>query len=348
MTRDVSFRIDVLRNGVQKTKIAWQSGVAPQITVQRDAEIHGSLRGTVLPDPEVDLLRDELQPVMNQNGEETPLGIFRATTARIKGSDGRRRVEFEAYDRGWRLHNARTESIRHIAAGSSYITEIRKMLTECGVVSVIATPTDATLQTDREDWPAGTSYLTICNDLLKEINYNSIWFDARGVCHLDPYREPTAGRIRWRYGTSETFPPEAHPAPDYTDEEDLFDAPNVFVCICSNPDLGAPMKATAVNDNPASRKSIFRRGMRIVRVENVDNAASQEELQAYANRVCSESMMATREIEFRTLAEAGHGVSDVLAISHDEIGGIYVETGWEMTLEAGKLMTHRAKRTVIA
>ena len=37
-----------------------------------------------------------------------------------------------------------------------------------------------------------------------------------------------------------------------------------------------------------------------------------------------------------------------MALMHDDIGGVYIETGWRMTLEAGRLMTHTAKRTVIA
>ena len=154
--------------------------------------------------------------------------------------------------------------------------------------------------------------------------------------------------IARRYGVTEIFLPEQHPSPDWSDEEDLFDAANVFVVTCSNPDLDAPMTATAVNDNPASRKSTFRRGMRIVTAQSVNNIASQDELQAYADRLRNESLMSTRTITFYTLAEGGHGVGDVIALTHDEIGGVYLETGWRMTLAAGELMTHSAKRTVIA
>ena len=76
--------------------------------------------------------------------------------------------------------------------------------------------------------------------------------------------------------------------------------------------------------------------------------ASQEELQAYANKRRNESLLATRTITFYTLTEPGHGVGDILALTHDEIGGIYLETGWSVTMQPGSLMTHSAKRTVIA
>ena len=147
---------------------------------------------------------------------------------------------------------------------------------------------------------------------------------------------------------TDLFLPEKHPGPDWSDETDIFDAPNVFVVTCNNPDMDAAMVATAVNDNPASKKSTFKRGMRITSVERVDNIASQEELQAYADKRRNESLLATRAITFYTLSEPGHGVGDILALTHDEIGGIYLETGWSVTMQAGSLMTHSAKRTVIA
>lgn len=213
---------------------------------------------------------------------------------------------------------------------------------------MIAAPNDAVLATDREDWPIGTSYLTIINTLLSEINYESLWFDADGVCRLEPYQEPSAAIIDWRYGVTDLFLPEKHPGPDWSDETDIFDAPNVFIVTCNNPDMDAAMVATAVNDNPASKKSTFKRGMRITSVERVDNIASQDELQAYADKRRNESLLATRAITFYTLNEPGHGVGDILALTHDEIGGIYLETGWSVTMQAGSLMTHSAKRTVIA
>ena len=172
LTRDVRYRVDVLRNGAPITQLQWADGDAPQIIASRDATIHTSLKGTFRPNQDVDYLSDELQPVAIIDGLETPLGVYQTATPSTKGSAGQRRVEIEAYDRCWRVYSNRTETILHLTAGSSYITEIRKLLTVCGIALVIATPSDATLQTDREDWDIGTSYLTIVNDLLAEINYN--------------------------------------------------------------------------------------------------------------------------------------------------------------------------------
>ena len=47
MTRDVRFRVDVLRNGAPITHLQWDTGTAPQIIASRDATIHTSIKGTL-------------------------------------------------------------------------------------------------------------------------------------------------------------------------------------------------------------------------------------------------------------------------------------------------------------
>ena len=227
MTRDVRYRVDVLRNGAPITQLQWADGDAPQIMWDRAANIHGALRGSFRPNDLAELESDELRPWMSVDGVETSLGIYQATTVSKKGSAGSMRIEIEAYDRCWRVYTQKTETLLHLSAGASYLTEIRKLLTTCGVTLVIATPNDAVLATDREDWDIGTSYLTIVNALLSEINYESLWFDADGVCRLEPYQEPSAALIDWRYGTTDLFLPEKHLGQNWSDETDIFDAPNV-------------------------------------------------------------------------------------------------------------------------
>lgn len=346
MTRDIKYRINVLRGGAHFAQLTWPVDSPPNVYVDKDAEIKGSLSVTLYPTTEADLLSDELQPVMIVDGVETPLGVFQAATIEDELTAYGKRWRVEAYDRCWRVQQSRTESIRHFAAGTPYLTAVQQLLTEAGITLILATPSDAVLVTDREDWDAGTDYLTICNELLGEINYNPVWFDAHGVCRLEPYREPDSSRIDHAYSSRDV---QLLPmTDDRTQAVDLFSQPNVFVRICSNPDLPAPLTATAVNDSPTSGTSTFRRKMRIVDVATVNNVASRAELQTLVNRLRSESMYATKTVTFSGLAEGGHGVGDVISIDDADIGGIYEETAWSLTLAAGQLMEHTARRAVIA
>ncbi len=345
MIRNVSYRVDVLRRGVAHTQLLFDTAEPPNIIASKGAEIQTSFSGTFRANSAVDWLGDELQPMMILDGVEHPLGIYIPTTVQqIYGESGAS-VAVEAYDRSYRLQEAALESRRTFTAGTRYTDVVGQLLTEAGIALQLVEPSTLTLATDREDWDLGTPYLRIINQLLGEINYDPVWLDARGFAHAEPYRAPDAARIAHSYSASDLL--QEPLAEEATAALDVFGRANVFVVRCSNPDLAAPLVATAVNDNPLSSLSTVRRGRRIVAVSQVDQIASQAALQAYADRLCNESMLATQQIQLSTLNEPGHGLGDVIAVDHPGFGGIYEETGWSMSLGVGQLMTHEARKVVI-
>mgnify|MGYP000007256082 FL=1 len=345
MIREVEYRVEVIRSGVAHTELIFDAATPPNLYMDLQGEIKCSLSGTFRRNDAVDYLRDELRPVMVLNGVEHPLGIFFPTTVQRAYGETGETVAVEAYDRSYRLQETVLAQRLHLDAGASYITVIRQLLTQAGIALAIVTPCADTLQTAREDWDAGTSYLSIVNQLLTEINYSAIWFDANGYARLEPYAPPDAARIRHRYSAADLR--QAPVSLSGTAQIDLFDRPNVFLVRCSNPDLAQPMTAQAVNDNPQSALSTIRRGRRILKVCQVDNIASQQALQAYANRLCQQSMLATEQVRFETLCEPGHGVGDVIALEHPGMEGVYEETAWYLTLAAGSLMSHDARKVVL-
>ena len=342
-TRDVSYQVRVLKNGVEAGEILWQQKNAPTVMWDKDGQIKSSFLGQFYPPSAADLLTDELKPYAIINGVEYPLGVFRAATlSRVNTTYGSM-LSIEAYDRCWKLQSTRTESVIHFNAGTLYTTAIDQLLTECGISLRLVTPSTAALSTDREDWEIGTDYLTIVNQLLSEIAYNELWFDVDGVARVEPYLEVSKRLLTHKYGEKGLgiYNPVVG---DSSVETDLFSKPNVFICVCSNPELAEPMVAVSENDNPASITSIFRRGMRIAQRYQVENTASQAELQAYADKLRLESMFSTETLSFETLAEGGHGLGDSLSIDDRRLGGIYEETAWSITMMAGELMKHTAKR----
>ena len=347
MKREISYRIDVLRNGAKLTELLWSEESPPNVYIDTTGDIKGSLSGTFRHNPVVDYIADDLQPWIGINGEWAPLGVFRIATLTEQEDASGHWIEAEAYDRCWMLQTMTTEGIMHIPAGTAYLTKIEELLIEAGIGLVVAAPTDAILQTDREDWQEGTPYLTIVNQLMDEINYKQIWFDGNGVAHLEPVAQASAANIKWSYSAEDVILC-APVSPELTQEFDVFSAPNVFVAICSNPDLEAPLVARAENNNPSSATSVFRRGQRITQLLKVDNIASQEALQAYVDDICFQSLFSHRVVTFETLAEGGHGAGDILSLGHKDMGGIFEETAWYITMTPGEFMKHTAKRTVIA
>ena len=344
MIRSVDARVDVLRNGAVLTQLRASEEEAPHIRMRSSASIKSSLTGSFRPNTLVDWLRDELRPVLILDGVEHPMGRFAPATVTFGSVDGKRQVQVEAYDRCWRVESTRSEKLVHLAAGTNYIDAIKTLLARSGISLVLATPCASVLSTDREDWNLGESTLTIVNQLLDEINYKSLWFDAAGFAVLEPKSRVTAENIVRSYdaGNSKLLMHDRVSA-----QMDLYNAPNVFLCVCSNPGGAAPMCARAENNNPASPLSIIRRGRRIAQTYKIRNIADQAALQEYADLLCQDSMLLGTTVEISTAPMPGCGVDDVVALVHPDMEGLCREVEWEVDLCAGGTMTHKLEKAVM-
>lgn len=342
MIRTYQTRIDVIRNGATFTTL---HPVSPAtIDCDSSAEIKTSLTGTFRKNTAVNWLTDELKPYQIINGHEFPVGIFMAASVLEQvDANGAKTISVEAFDRCLRLRQSKTETMLHIPAGTNYISAIEGLLVGAGIALWRSTPTTKTTATDREDWPIGTSYLKIINTLLWEIGYGSIWFDAKGFAILCPTRVTSVSNIDHRYGSEEDVRLLESP---YSQEVDIFDTPNVFIAICENPDLPSPLIATAVNDNPVSSLSVFRRGRRIVQTYKVNNVPDQGALDAHVQQLMQTSMLSEDIVSISTANVPNHMVYDTVALTHPDISGLFQEVAWHLTLAPGQLMKHTLRRLV--
>lgn len=346
MLRTVNFRFKVIRNGADYGRLFPLEGSAPTVRMNDDTNLKTSFAGDFIEDPAapVDWLTDEIQPIIIIDGEESPLGVFLPATV-VPTFDGvTHYVHVEAYDRAWRVQDNYTDSMIYFAAGTSYIDAIKQLLAACGIALIIETPSDAVFSEAREDWDIGTSYLAIVNQLLSEINYNPLWFNAQGAAVLEPVSVPTAENIEHTLDSNDV---KSLLVPAMERTMDIYQAPNVFVCVCSNPDKSGPMVATAENTNPQSPLSIMRRGRRIVSINRLNNIASLEELQAYADTLRNNSMFSGETITVTTGLLPGFGVADVTALHFGDYNAICIERAWEMSLVIGGDMRHELEKVVV-
>lgn len=341
--RNVDYRVDVLRGGVPYAQMAFSS--PPTVYMDADASIKMTLKGEFIYNERVNTITDELRPVMILDGAEYPLGIYQfVTVSGNTNAAGIRYENVEAYDRAIRLSWAKLEHRDYWAAGTAYDTVIAHYLTSAGITHVAFTPSDLTLQSDREDWDIGTPYLEIINTLLAEINYQQIYFDLSGVAQIRPYTAPSADNIQHIYRDNDAL---SLIRPEYTDEIDLYAKPNVFIAILENPEYETPLVKTAVNDAPGSSLSTISRGIRIPAVYKVSNIASEDELQKYVDRLRDESMQTSQFVGIQTAAEPGHQVGDTVALAIEGMQGLFRETAWSFSLRTGEYMTHTLQRMVM-
>ncbi len=339
MTRYVDVRFDVLRSGSVISQM--QPAATPSIVASAASAIKTSFFGEFYFNSAADWLIDELRPVLIINGIEHFLGIFSVTDYSATQSESSNTVTISGHDRCWRVQSTLTERILHLSQGMPYLEAIKHLLLDCGITLVVATPSSAVLASDREDWDLGTDYLTIINSLLSEINYNDLWFDADGYARIEPKAEVISANIKHTFDSSNI---RSLILPEKTTSCDIYSAPNVFICICSNPDFPEPLVATAVNDNPASPLSVPRRKRRISRVVKVNNIASQEELEVYAQLLMRDSMMSVDTVSIPTALLPGFGVNEVVAVNYGDSQGICLETGYTMELVSGGTMRHELRK----
>lgn len=339
--REVEYRFYRVRDGV--TLETLQAKGAPTIRFQSGAKVMRSLSGAFKHSSGANWFTDRIRAEMTLNGVTSPLGVFAVSTLSESYSNGVSIDNIEAMDFGLLVKQVSTEGVLHLSKGAEYIATIKSLLSECGLISIYADPSEATLQTDREDWDEGTSYLTIVNALLEELNYNPLWFDAEGNARLTAYQAPTMTNVRHEYKSGA----DSVILDACTITQDIYSPYNVFKVIVSNADLTEPMTAVAVNSDPTSKTSTAQLNRRILApVTKLDNIASQDALQAYADKLRDDSQIASEAITFSTANMPGHAYLDTIALEHERLSGIYVETDWSMSLSYSGKMTHKAKRVL--
>lgn len=360
MTRRDLIRFKMLRNGIEYGEL-YAGDSDPMLRCDSNGELKMSLQGNFLQtvrnrdgkEVEADWLNDEIMPVLVADGTESPLGVMMPVKVTPRKQKNVETLEIQAYDRCWRLRDTKVEGSLYLTAGTAYLTAVEEMLSASGITNMLITPSNATLTEDRQDWETGTSYLQVINQLLGEINYKQLWFNESGFAIIEPISTPTAQNIQHILTNQERDPwnPKEAEAisvvPTITRETDLYEAPNVFICVCSNADKEGGMVATAENTNPQSPLSIMRRGRRIATVVRVDNIASQEELEAYVTKLRNDSMLSGETIRVETLLLPGFGVADVTALRYDDTMGICIEKAWDMQLGIGGRMTHTLEKVVV-
>lgn len=353
MRREVELRYRLRRGGADYAFLRAPDDDAPQLRMDAGAEIKAALTGTFLPwawdaagrRVAVNWLTDAICPELVIDGAAHPLGVYLPAAVTEQEDDGRSSVRVQAYDRCWLVRDTVIPGRYYIPAGAGYIQTVKQLLALCGMGLVFATANASTFPEAREDWDAGTSVLDIVNQLLGEINYKQLWFNAAGWPVLEPAATPTAEHIQHTLDAADV---KSLILPKLRRDSDWYSAPNVFVCICDNPDKSGPMVATAENNNPQSPLSITRRGRRIMDVEYLDNVASQAELEAYAARKRNRSLITGETVELTTGLLPGYGVEDVVGLHYGDLNALCVDRSWVMELRPGGSMVHRLERIVYA
>jgi len=278
--------------------------------------------------------------VMVKNRVEYPLGTFMICSSPSTITSSSIQFSIELYDRTFIFDQSQIDSRLYIPNGSLYIKSIEDMIADSGILMIYKTPSLLATNIDKE-YPVGTNKLEILNGLLSEIGYEDLWFDENGYAILSPKKDSTFVP-KFTYRTNEL----SNVIGSFEDRYDTYDIPNVFVGVVSNPDLDSVLTYKAENNSASSEMSIRNRGYKLTKIYELDDIASQDELEKYIDNELLSSMQVLETVTFTTAIEGNHGIKDDVQIDNDTIQGMFIEKSWEIALGTNGTMTHTCDRKV--
>ncbi|MGN8024689.1 hypothetical protein [Microbacterium sp. 22242] len=270
-----------------------------------------------------------IRPVCVIDGlPEIPLSVFLVTAAPEEWSATGRVWALELLDRCTVLDQDKTAATFSVAAGTQILTAVQSVIASAGEqITVDASVTTAT--SAGMVWPAGTTKLTIVNDLLDAGGFNALWVDGYGAFQATKYVLPADRGTTYEMlnmprelvdGETSIYQPE------WTRDRDQFGIPNRVIAVQN---AGGADSTALVgqwdNTDPTSPYSYPSRGRWIVEtltgtdVPDGDNASKIAFLTAKARRslIAYSSGQAVVKVTALPLPVR---VSDVIRFQHTPAG----------------------------
>lgn len=222
---------------------------------------------------------------------EYPIGVFLPSFPTRQLSSIGAKIEIDLHDKLLILDQDKTAEAYTANSGELVTTLIRQLLLNAGQTSLNMDESTDILRSNMT-WDAGTSWLSIINDVLDAAGYFSLGVDGYGTYQAMKYVEPA------QRGVDRAFLDNAESI--YDDElghdEDLFDVPNRVVAI-STADGETEALVAVHSDTTSGRFSIPTRGRVIVHVEEGVETTSLSALRTHAQRRLIELQQVTSSFD---------------------------------------------------
>jgi hypothetical protein len=343
-TRTWEFRYDLLDSGNQKIDDL-RNVRKGSIEQNWLADIKRTAKFTITDDGAIDYLSNRIRPWVRLHMPqgsyvEWPQGVFLLASP-VRGADEQSVItrEVQGYDPLLVFKDDKAIDRYTVASGTAYTTAVSTLL---GSIPKNVSPSALTLPTAKE-WAPGTSFLVIINELLNAVNYESLSFDENGTAIVKPYSSPQDRPEEYVYADDD----KSLIIPDPEQELDLFDVPNRWLLVVSDPDRAA-LSSLYTNTDPSSPTSTVRRQRTITDFRTEEDAADQTTLDAKAARLAFEASQIYEAIDFTTGLLPLHSGNDVYRIMYGPlvINAKYSEHTWGFELSERSVMKHRARRVV--
>lgn len=336
--RKISYKYELLDvNNVHKK---WLTGViSANVRIVYLTQIKTTAEINMKDDSEINYLTDRIKIYMCIDNAEYPIGIFLMSTPSRDITSNTITRNIKLYDLCQILVDDKLEQRLVLEKGTNVIAQVKRLL---GTWRHTISDNDGVLACQKV-YDMGESKLTVINDLLSCLNYNSLRCDVNGYYVTEAYVEPTAKEIDTYYTADEN----SIICSNMTDTLDLFDVPNVFVRYTNAID-NTPLSYTYVNDNEASMTSTVNRGRRIVSVESTD-ATDIMTLAAKTKRAVFDTISSYNKIEFSVQVNEKllNRFMQKVALNIKDIQDNYIVTSCAFDCRAGATAELEARKVVL-
>ena len=205
-----------------------------------------------------------------------------------------------------------------VPAGTIALNYAMSMMLDLGLA--VYADISSTKLTTNPTYDGGTTKLSIVNDLLSLIGFDSAEIDATGVVRMVEYTDPGNRTPSVVFRDDQ---PGCTFSPQVLHDLDESEVPNVFVARTSSNDVD--LVARAVNNDPSSRFSTIKKGYEITRSEEVTDITTQQALDAYAKRRLTEMTSAVESIKIKhpeQPLEPGDGVRAIYTEADLDFTGV--------------------------
>lgn len=255
-------------------------------------------------------------------------GVYCLTTPEDVFGESVRTFQVTGADRLYLLDREVGDSYR-VAAGTSYLTAVRDVITAAGLSGVLLDGTSTkTLPVDRlwpfvptgtdgkADQPGTTTWLRIVNDLLDAINYRGIWADENGLFRSEPYVAPSARTAEYAFTADD--PSTTLMGQSRTRVQDRWKAPNRWVFVQRNlpgDPPPVPAEGAGIYTVPNSTGGLTRTRTVVL------DAAGQDELVAQGDRIVANDRRVSTLLRVSTAPFPLAGHADVYSYTDADLGG---------------------------
>lgn len=266
------------------------------------------------------------------------LGVYVMVTPTRSAAESLTTYSVQGYDL-LSILNVPYGSTYALASSAVVLTAIGTLLTAVGGTNAVSQAAIASTLPAAKVWPIDSenTTLSIINELLAVIGYESLWVDRDGRWRADPLVADSVKSPVWAYDADSATTTVGE---DRAETADYFSTPNRWVFV--NDDAAAlPTEGAGiytVSNAADGPTSIAARGRTINRIVHL-SAASQTALVTQADIIVAADKRIARTVETSVGPNPTHWHNEVVTFTDPALGasGSWKVTGWTLPLDGGDM-----------